>query len=225
MSETKLKLGSLFDGIGGFPIVGQWYDIEPTWASEIEEPCIRITKKHFPNMKHLGDITKIHGDQIEPVDVITGGSPCQDLSCAGKQSGIKLKCENCGTLVEFADNTQKCPNCGTVLDFTRSGLFMEQIRIIREMREKTNNQYPRFSVWENVCFEGNTLITCESGFKAIRDVYIGDKVKTLSGQYLPVVKCHKTKYQKVVRLEVSGSEDVIVTEKSSFLCNQKISQT
>lgn len=76
MSETKLKLGSLFDGIAGFPLVASWYDIEPVWASEIEEPCIRITKKHFPNMKHLGDITKIHGDQIEPVDVITGGSPC-----------------------------------------------------------------------------------------------------------------------------------------------------
>lgn len=150
MSERKLKLGSLFDGIGGFPIVGQWYDIEPTWASEIEEPCIRITKKHFPNMKHLGDITKIHGDQIEPVNIITGGSPCQDLSVAGKQSGIKLKCENCGTFVKFADDTQNCPNCGAELEFTRSGLFMEQIRIIREMREKTNECFPKIVVWENV---------------------------------------------------------------------------
>lgn len=71
-----MKLGSLFSGIGGFELVGSWYGIEPAWASEIEEPCIRITKKHFPNMKHLGDITKIYGDQIEPVDIITGGSPC-----------------------------------------------------------------------------------------------------------------------------------------------------
>lgn len=150
MSERKLKLGSLFDGIGGFPVVGQWYGIEPAWASEIEEPCIHITKKHFPNMKHLGDITKIHGDQIEPVDIITGGSPCQDLSVAGKQSGIRLKCDNCGTLVEFSDGTQNCPNCGAGLDFTRSGLFMEQIRIIREMREKTNECYPKIVIWENV---------------------------------------------------------------------------
>ena len=150
MSETKLKLGSLFDGIAGFPLVGSWYGIEPVWASEIEEPCIRITKKHFPNMKHLGDITKIYGDEIEPVDVITGGSPCQDLSVAGKQSGIKLKCENCGTLVDFTDSTQICPNCDTELDFTRSGLFMEQIRIIREMRKKTNECYPKIVIWENV---------------------------------------------------------------------------
>lgn len=81
-----------------------------------EEPCIRITKQHFPNMKHLGDITKIHGDEIEPVDVITGGSPCQDLSIAGKQSGIKLKCDNCETLVEFVDSIHSCPNCGSELN-------------------------------------------------------------------------------------------------------------
>lgn len=145
-----MKLGSLFSGIGGFELVGNWYGIEPVWASEIEDACIRITKKHFPNMKHLGDITKIHGDQIEPVDVITGGSPCQDLSVAGKQSGIRLKCDKCGTLVEFSDGTQSCPNCGAELDFTRSGLFMEQMRIIREMREKTNECFPKIVIWENV---------------------------------------------------------------------------
>ncbi|MCM1226370.1 MAG: DNA cytosine methyltransferase [Clostridium sp.] len=150
MSETKLKLGSLFSGIGGFELVGSWYGIEPVWASEVEPACIRITSKHFPNMNHIGDITKIHGDKIEPVDVLTGGSPCQDLSAAGKQSGIKLKCENCGTLVEFADDMQNCPKCGTELEFTRSGLFMEQIRIIREMREKTNECYPKVVIWENV---------------------------------------------------------------------------
>ena len=72
----KLKLGSLFSGIGGFEYIGQLYDIEPVWASEVEPACIRITKRHFPNMKHLGDITKIHGNKIEPVDIITGGSPC-----------------------------------------------------------------------------------------------------------------------------------------------------
>lgn len=76
MQEKHLKLGSLFDGIGGFPLVGTWYGIEPIWASEIEPAPIRITKRHFPNMKHLGDITKIHGNAIEPVDILTGGSPC-----------------------------------------------------------------------------------------------------------------------------------------------------
>ncbi|MCM1223291.1 MAG: DNA cytosine methyltransferase [Lachnospiraceae bacterium] len=76
MAETNLKLGSLFSGIGGFELVGSWYGIEPVWASEIESSPIRITSRHFPNMKHLGDIIKIHGDEIEPVDVITGGSPC-----------------------------------------------------------------------------------------------------------------------------------------------------
>lgn len=73
---SKFKLGSLFSGIGGFELVGQMYGIEPVWASEIEEAPIRITKRHFPNMKHLGDITAINGAEIEPVDVLTGGSPC-----------------------------------------------------------------------------------------------------------------------------------------------------
>lgn len=150
MSETKLKLGSLFSGIGGFELVGSWYNIEPVWASEIERQCIRITEKHFPNMKHLGDITKIHGDEIEPVDIITGGSPCQDLSHAGKQAGIKLQCAECGTTVDFKENTTICPNCGSELDSTRSGLFMEQIRIIREMREKTNECFPKIVIGENV---------------------------------------------------------------------------
>lgn len=157
MAETKMKLGSLFDGIAGFPLVASWYGIEPVWASEIEEPCIRITQKHFPNMKHLGDITKIHGNEIEPVDIITGGSPCQDLSVAGKQSGIKLHCDECGTTVDFKENATVCPNCGAELDSTRSGLFMEQMRIIREMREKTNECFPKIVVWENVlgCLSSN----------------------------------------------------------------------
>lgn len=74
-------------------------------------------------MKHLGDITKIHGDQIEPVDCITFGSPCQGLSMAGKRLG-------------FDDN--------------RSVLFLDAARIIKEMRTATNGMYPTFAVWENV---------------------------------------------------------------------------
>lgn len=147
---SKFKLGSLFSGIGGFEYVGQMYGIEPVWASEIEEAPIRITKRHFPNMKHLGDITAINGAEIEPVDVLTGGSPCTDLSVAGKQTGISKQCPECGTIFPPDFQNESCPKCGAEIEFTRSGLFMEQIRIIKEMREKTNGKYPRFVIWENV---------------------------------------------------------------------------
>lgn len=119
-----MKLGSLFDGSGGFPLAGALFGIEPVWASEIEPFPIRVTKQRFPGMKHLGSVTDVRGDQIEPVDIITFGSPCQDLSVAGKQAGIH--------------------------DGERSSLFFEAIRIIKEMRNATSNQYPRFAVWENV---------------------------------------------------------------------------
>ena len=76
MEDSKYSIGSLFDGISGFPLVASWYGIAPIWASEIEQSCVRITSKHFPNMKHYGDITKMKGDEIEPVDVLTGGFPC-----------------------------------------------------------------------------------------------------------------------------------------------------
>ena len=71
-----MKLGSLFDGSGGFPLAGALFGIEPVWASEIEPYPIKVTKARFPNMKHLGDVTKINGAEIEPVDIITFGSPC-----------------------------------------------------------------------------------------------------------------------------------------------------
>lgn len=105
----KMKLGSLFDGSGGFPLAGAMHGIEPVWASEIEEFPIRVTTNRFPNMKHLGSVTDVHGDQVEPVDIITFGSPCQDLSVAGRQAGIH--------------------------DGERSNLFFEAIRIIKEMRK------------------------------------------------------------------------------------------
>ena len=119
-----MKLGSLFDGSGGFPLAGVIHGIEPVWASEIEAYPLRVTAARFPDMKQLGDVTKIDGAGIEPVDVITFGSPCQDLSVAGKQTGIH--------------------------DGKRSSLFFEAVRIIREMRGATNGKYPRFAVWENV---------------------------------------------------------------------------
>ena len=126
-----MKLGSLFDGSGGFPLSGAMCGIEPTWAAEVEPYPIAVTKSRFPNMKHLGSVTDVRGNEIEPVDIITFGSPCQDLSVAGKRAGLKHETEG-------DDET------------TRSGLFMEAVRIIKEMRDATNGVYPRFAVWENV---------------------------------------------------------------------------
>ncbi len=118
-----LTLGSLFDGIGGFPLAAQRCGIKTLWASEIEKNCISITKRHFPLMEHMGDITNVKGGKITPVDIIAFGSPCQDLSTAGRQMG---------------------------LSGSRSGLFREAIRIIYEMRCATNGKYPTFIIWENV---------------------------------------------------------------------------
>ncbi len=120
---NKMTLGSLFDGIGGFPFAATIVGIKPIWASEIDPACIAVTKNRFPDMEHLSNITDIDGAKIPPVDIITFGSPCQDLSVAGKQAG---------------------------LDGERSGLFKEAIRIIYEMRSATNGKYPSFIVWENV---------------------------------------------------------------------------
>lgn len=126
-----MKLMSLFDGSGGFPLAASLCGIEPVYASEVEPYPIAVTKSRFPNMKHLGDVSRIKGAEIEPVDIITFGSPCQDMSVAGKRAGLKH--------MAVGDE-----------ETTRSGLFMEAIRIIKEMRVKTNGIYPRFAVWENV---------------------------------------------------------------------------
>ena len=80
-----IKLGSLFDGIGVFPLAASRCGIRPVWASEIEKAPISITKRHFPDMVHLGDITKVDGGKIPPVHVITFGSPCQNLSLSQKR--------------------------------------------------------------------------------------------------------------------------------------------
>ena len=101
-------------------------------------------------MKHLGDIAKVHGGDIAPVDVITFGSPCQDLSVAGGQKGMKYVCPACGVEFAITAGAASCPMCGTEIEKTRSGLFIEAVRIIKEMRKKTNGKQPRFAVWENV---------------------------------------------------------------------------
>ena len=144
MQNKTLTLGSLFDGSGGFPLGGLLAGIEPVWASEIEPFPIRVTTKRLPFMKHYGDISQMDGGKIEPVDIITFGSPCQDMSVAGKRAG---------------------------LDGSRSNLFHEAIRIVKEMRQKTNGKYPRYIVWENVpgAFSSNR----GEDFKAVLEAVIG----------------------------------------------------
>lgn len=120
---ANVKLGSMFDGSGTMPLCAAMCGARPVWASEVEPYPIAVTKTHLPGMKHLGSVTDICGGNIEPVDIITFGSPCQDLSVAGKRAG---------------------------LDGNRSGLFRQAIRIILEMLQATGWKYPRFVIWENV---------------------------------------------------------------------------
>ncbi len=120
---AELRLGSLFDGIGVFPLAAVRCGVEPVWASEIEKAPVSITSRHFPHMAHLGDVTKLDGGAIPPVHVITFGSPCQNLSQIGNRTGLAGE---------------------------KSSLFFHAIRIIREMREATNGLFPVIAVWENV---------------------------------------------------------------------------
>ena len=144
--NTTLTLGSLFDGSGGFPLGGLLCGITPVWASEIEPFPIRVTTKRLPFMKHYGDISQMDGGKIEPVDIITFGSPCTDMSIAGRRAG---------------------------LDGKQSSLFYQAIRIIQEMREATHGRYPRYIVWENVpgAFSSNR----GEDFKAVLEAVIGIK--------------------------------------------------
>jgi len=149
MIQNNLTLGSLFDGSGGFPLGGLLAGITPLWASEIEPFPIRVTTKRLPFVKHLGDINSIRGDEIEPVDIITFGSPCTDMSVAGKRAGL--------------GGQQSC-------------LFYQAIRIVKEMRCATDGKYPRFIVWENVpgAFSSNKGEDFKAVLKAVCSVKGGD---------------------------------------------------
>jgi len=118
-----LTLGSLFDGIGVFPYAAERNGILPVWASEIEKYPISITRRHFPNMLHLGDITKLNGGKIPAVHVLTFGSPCQNLSLCGTRTGLAGE---------------------------KSSLFFQAIRIIHEMRDASGGKLPVICLWENV---------------------------------------------------------------------------
>lgn len=121
-NARNLTLGSLFSGSGGFELGGLLARITPIWASEVEPYAVRVTTKRLPFVKHYGDITTMNGAAVEPVDIITFGSPCQDMSIAGKRAG---------------------------LDGSRSNLFYEAVRIAKEMRCATNGEYPKWLCWEN----------------------------------------------------------------------------
>jgi len=155
--KNELTLGSLFDGSGGFPLGGMLAGITPLWASEIEPFAVRVTTKRLPQMKHYGDVSALNGADLPPVDIITFGSPCQDMSIAGKRSG---------------------------LDGSRSSLFYEAVRIIKEMRCATNGKYPRFAVWENVpgAFSSNK----GEDFRCVLESLCRVKGKTVS-----VPRCEK----------------------------------
>ncbi|HHQ0827642.1 TPA: DNA cytosine methyltransferase [Listeria innocua] len=143
----NLTLGSLFDGIGVFPLAAQRNGITPLWASEIEKAPIKITRKQFPEMLHLGDLTKLHGGKIPPVDIVTFGSPCQNLSTIGNREGLAGK---------------------------KSNLFYQAIRIIEEMRDATNGKYPTLAIWENVmgAFSSNDRMD----FKAVLEAFVQTQV-------------------------------------------------
>lgn len=142
-----ITLGSLFDGIGVFPLVATLNGITPLWASEIEAAPISITKYRFPEMQHLGDITKLNGGEIPAVDVISFGSPCQNLSQIGNRAGLLG---------------------------AKSSLFFHAIRIIKEMRDATDNLFPTIAVWENVAgaFSSNDRLDFNAVLRAFTDTEV-----------------------------------------------------
>lgn len=142
-----ITLGSLFDGIGVFPLAASRHGITPVWASEIIPDAISITKRHFPEMVHLGDITKLDGGKIPAVHVITFGSPCQNLSSIGPRDGLLG---------------------------AKSSLFYQAIRIIEEMRDASGGLYPAIAVWENVV--GAMLSSDKRDYLAVLKSFAGTEV-------------------------------------------------
>ena len=164
-----MTLGSLFSGTGGFELGGLLAGIEPRWLSEIEPFALLVTHKRFPGVKQYGDVCKLKGSELEPVDIITFGSPCQDLSVSGKRAGLSGH---------------------------RSGLYVEAVRVIREMLEATKSEYPKFCVFENV----DGLLSSNNGadFLACLDMIQGlgflPDVNILDAQHMGVPQRRKRVY-------------------------------
>lgn len=139
-----MTLGSLFDGSGGFPLGGIIAGIRPLWASEVTPFPICVTRRRLPSMSHLGDISLMKGGEVPPVDIITFGSPCQNLSISGDRTGLSGE---------------------------KSSLFFEAVRIVKEMREATDGRYPRYIVWENVA--GALFSSGGEDFRSVLEAVIG----------------------------------------------------
>lgn len=118
-----MRFGSLFAGVGGFDLGLEAAGWECGWQVEWDPHCQQTLAHHWPTVPRWGDVATVNGADLPPVDVITFGSPCQDLSVAGKRAG---------------------------LEGSRSGLFFEATRIIKEMRDATAGTFPRWAIWENV---------------------------------------------------------------------------
>ena len=184
--KNTLTLGSLFDGSGGFPLGGLLCGITPVWNSEIEPFAVRVTTKRLPFVKHYGDVSTLNGAEISPVDIVTFGSPCQDMSIAGKRAG---------------------------LDGSRSNLFYEAIRIVKEMRCKTNGEYPRFVVWENVpgAFSSNKGEDFREVLKSLCEVKSAD---------VTVPEPPKGKWKNagnIVADDFSGIRPLLISRNISFI--------
>ncbi|HEO3244224.1 TPA: DNA cytosine methyltransferase [Streptococcus agalactiae] len=143
----EITLGSLFDGIGVFPLAAENVGIKTVWASEIDKNAISISKRHFPDVEHLGDITKLKARDIESVDIITFGSPCQNFSTVGDLTGLSGE---------------------------KSSLFYQAIRLIREMRCVTNGSYLTFAIWENVM--GAFVSGDRLDFRAVLESFSSTKI-------------------------------------------------
>ena len=167
MDDKKtLTLGSLFSGSGGFELAGILAGIKPIWNSEISPFPVLVTYKRLLQVKHYGDVSKLRGSELEPVDIVTFGSPCQDLSIAGKRAGLTGE---------------------------RSGLYMQAIRIIKEMLEATNREYPKFCVFENVpgllsSNKGNDFTAC---LDMLQELGFIPDVSILDAQYMGVPQRRK----------------------------------
>lgn len=120
---TRLTVGDLFAGIGGFSLASERAGLATRWQVEIDPAARSVLSRHWPNVRRYDDVLACHGHALEPVDIITAGFPCQDLSVAGKRAGMTGE---------------------------RSGLFWEIIRIVKEMREATDGRLPAILLLENV---------------------------------------------------------------------------
>jgi site-specific DNA-cytosine methylase len=123
-ATMTLTYGSLFAGVGGFDMGMEQAGYEPVFQVEWDKNCQKILHHHWPTVPKWGDVCDVNGADLPPCDVLIFGSPCQDLSVAGKRAGLQ--------------------------DGDRSSMFFEAVRIIKEMRDATNSIYPRATIWENV---------------------------------------------------------------------------